>query len=104
MIDYMMSFEFTSFLALWVYWIPLTICLTVYMFRTIALYQRDLDSCEKRHYRPELTIGVITWMFICAITPAVNLFALVFDCASSVFKWMSVVFDIALVPRRNTEE
>jgi hypothetical protein len=100
MIDYVTSFEFMSMLALFVYWIPLAICVPVYLFRIIGLYKSDLDKSSNDHYRPELTVGLIVWWVICAITPAVNLFALVFDCASSVFEWLGKFLDIPLVAKR----
>jgi hypothetical protein len=102
--DYLRSFEFTSMLALYVYWVPLTVCLVVYFFRTIARYKLDLKRCEEKHYSPELTIGRIVWYVVLTITPSVNLFALVFDCASSVFKWLGRVFDVPLVPKRPAAE
>ncbi len=101
MIDYAKSYEFMSMLALFTYWIPAFICAAVYLFRSVSLYKTDLDNCEKKHYYPKLTVGLIVWMIIRAITPAINLFALVFDCASSVFKWLGRVFDIPLVARKS---
>jgi hypothetical protein len=101
MIEYIKSFEFTSTLALMVYWIPLAICAIVYFFRVIRLYKIDL---EKRHhstfYIPTLTVGLIVQFIVCTITPCVNLLALVFDCASSVFIWFGKVLDIPLVPKQ----
>lgn len=99
MIEYVKSFEFTSMLALFVYWVPLFICAVVYFFRTIKLYKADLKNREKLNfYTPTLTVGLIVWFITCTITPCINLFALVFDCASSVFIWIGKVLDIPLVP------
>ena len=100
MFEYLTSFEFLSALALFIYWIPAAICLSVYFLRCVSLYQKDLSKCEEKHYSPELTVGLIVWLLICAITPAVNLFALVFDCASSVFKWLGGLLNIPLVSKR----
>lgn len=103
MIDYLTSFEFMSFLAIFVYWVPALVCLTVYLFRSLRLYRLDLEKCTEKFYSPSLTIGLIVWMVICAVTPGINLFTLVFDCASSVFKWLGSVLNIPLVPKRREE-
>lgn len=101
MMEYVKSFEFTSMLALYVYWVPLVICAIVYFFRTIHLYKKDLVKREEsKFYSPSLTIGTIVWFVLLTITPCVNLFALVFDCASSVFTWLGKVLDIPLVPKQ----
>lgn len=100
MFEYIKSYEFMSMLALFTYWMPAAICLAVYFFRFISLYKKDLKNCENEYYNPSLTIGLIVWLLICAITPAVNLLALVFDCASSVFKWLGTVLNIPLVKKK----
>ncbi len=100
MIEYVKSFEFNSLLALFVYWIPTAICVAVYLFRSIGLYKRDLKKCDEKYYSPQLTIGLIIGYTILAITPCVNLFAMVFDCLGSVFKWLGRFMDIPLVPKR----
>ncbi len=101
MLEYVKSFEFTSTIALFVYWMPLLICAIVYLFRTIRMYKEDLSKREEaKYYSPTLTVGLIVWMIILAITPCINLFALVFDCASSVFTWLGKVLDIPLVPKK----
>lgn len=103
MFDYIKSFEFTSTMALMVYWIPLVICALVYFFRTILIYKSDLKKCKEKYYEPKLTIGLIVWFFVLTVTPCVNLLALVFDCASSVFKWLGRVLDVPLVPKRDID-
>jgi hypothetical protein len=100
--EYITSYEFVSMLALFTYWIPLAICLSVYFFRTIKLYRLDLSNCNDKFYTPTLTIGLIVWMFLLAITPAINLFALVFDCAGSVFKWLGKSLNIPLVKKQHS--
>jgi len=102
MIDYFKSYEFISMLALFTYWIPASVCLSVYFFRSIKLYKSDLKKCNDEHYRPDLTIGLLVWMLICSVIPAVNLLALVFDCAGSVFKWLGQVLDIPLVRKQRS--
>ncbi len=100
MIEFVKSYEFMSMLALLTYWIPALICTTVYLFRLVAMYKIDLANCEKSHYQSSLTIGVILWLSLCAVTPAINLLALVFDCAGSTFKWLGNTFDTPLVRAR----
>jgi len=103
MLEYIKSFEFTSTVALMVYWIPLVICAIVYLFRMIGIYKSDLKKCQDKFYTPELTVGLIVWFVILTITPCVNLLALVFDCASSVFKWLGKFLNVPLVPKRNAD-
>ena len=88
--EYLKSFEFNSMLALFVYWIPLAICLSVYFFRTIKIYKQDLSQCTRERYDPELTIGLIVWYLLISIIPAVNLFALVFEK-----KYLNIVSNIS---------
>ncbi len=101
MIEYFKSYEFVSFLALFTYWIPALICLTVYLFQCIYEYKRDLHNSSESHYNPTLTIGVIVWRIVLSITPGINIIAMVFDTASSVFKWLGSVLDIPLVRKKN---
>ena len=100
MIDYVKSYEFLSMLALFTYWIPGGICLAVYFFRVVNLYRDDLKKCHQEYYAPELTLGRIVWLVVCAIMPAVNIIALVFDCAGCVFTWLGKVLNIPLVRKR----
>lgn len=104
MIDFITSFEFTSFLALLVYWTPLAICLAVYLLRTVHLYHNDLEKCQQKYYAPELTVGLIIWMIFLSVTPLVNVFALVFDCAGSVFRLIIDAFEIPLVRHQPKDE
>lgn len=96
------SFQFTSFLALAVYWIPLAICLVVYFFRAVGAYKIDLERCTKKHYTPTLTIGWIVARIIGSTLPVVNLFCLTFDCLASMFKWLENFLDIPFVRKQNT--
>ena len=98
--NYAASYEFISMLALFTYWIPMLICLSVYLFRFIGMYKADLKKCEDEYYTPTLTIGFIVWCLSISIIPAINLFAMTFDCASSVFKWLGTVLNIPLVRAR----
>lgn len=98
--NYALSYEFISLIALFTFWTPLIICLSVYLFRFIGMYKRDLENCAERHYRPSLTVGLIVWYVTISIIPCINLFTLVFDCASSVFKWLGKFLNIPLVRSR----
>lgn len=98
------SFEFVSFLALVIYWTPLAICLATYFFRWIGLYHRDLKQCNEKFYSPQLTVGLMIGHVLLSVIPCINLFALVFDCASSVLGWIGRAFDMPLVRARYVEE
>jgi hypothetical protein len=101
MIDYVKSFEFTSAIALFVYWIPLAICLAVYFITAVNMYREDVKKRDEGDwYSPKLTIGWIVWHVLASIAPAANLIALVFDCMADVFKWFGDFLDIPLVPKR----
>ena len=100
------NFEFNSMLALFIYWVPLSVCAGVYFLRGVNLYRqeiinRDIADKEKfKIYRPTLTVGLIIWYFLVTICPVGNLCAMIFDCASSVFSWINRAFNIPLVPAR----
>lgn len=100
MIEWIKNYQFNGTLALYTYWIPLTVCLVVYAFRFVSTYRSDVKDCAKDHYHPSLTIGAILGHLMLAVVPAVNLFAMVFDCAASVFRWLGRVLDVPLVPKR----
>lgn len=105
MIDYVTSFEFTSTIALLVYWLPTAICLGVYFFKMIGMYRADIQKRDEgKYYSPRLTIGWIVWHVIASVTPAANLIALVFDCMADVFKWLGAFLDIPLVPQRSNKQ
>lgn len=104
LIDYLLSFEFTSSIALLVYWIPLAFCSVVYLIRGVETYRGDLKARESKLYTPTLTIGSIIWHAVLAITPCVNLFALVFDCLASVFRALGKFLSVPLVRARPKQE
>lgn len=97
MIDYVLSFEFNSLLALGVYWVPMLVCFITYTFEVINEYKVDLRRCEQKYYTPRVTVGLLIWMTALTFIPVLNLFAMVFDCAGSVFRWIGDVFDTPLV-------
>jgi hypothetical protein len=103
-LSYLMSFEFTSAIALLVYWTPLAICAVVYVIRGFEAYRADLKCRGGKYYTPSLTVGSIIWHAVLAITPCVNLFALVFDCLASVFRAIGKFLSVPLVPARPVKE
>ena len=103
MID-LTSFEFSSMFALFVYWIPLSICLTVYFFLAIYAYKYDLEKCTEKFCCPTLTIGIIVAGILVSITPCVNLLALVFACLGSVLRFIGKQLNIPLVRAKKTNE
>ena len=100
--DFITNYEFISMIAIFTYWGPMLICASVYLFRIIGMYRDDLEKCEDDSYRPDLTVGLILWCIGCTVIPVINLFAVVFDCASSVFKWLGKTFDMPLVRKRSS--
>ena len=99
-----LGFEFTSFLALFVYWIPLLVCLTVYLFRAIGKYKQDLKNCTEKYYTPTLTIGWVVGRLLGSIIPVVNLSCMTFDCLASLFKWIDQFLDIPFVRKQPAPE
>lgn len=101
--EYLTSFQFSSLIALCTYWLPLVVCATVYTIRSISQYRSDIEESKKDYYCPTITVGNIINRFLASILPAVNVFAMVFDCADSVFRFFSDVLDRPLVGRKNKE-
>ena len=106
------SYTFNSMLAVYIYWIPMVICTIVYFIRIIKLYKEDIRKrndhlnwveTERSHYRPSyipgLTLGKIAGFIFASICPVVNLYSLLFDCATSVFSTLVDLLDIPLVPK-----
>lgn len=105
-IDLVKKYEFNDTLSIYTYWIPLAVCLVVYLLRFLELYRTDLEESKKEYYYPKLTVGYIIGHLFLAIVPIINLFALVFDCFGSIFGYIrsfllfiDKVFDIPLVPK-----
>jgi len=107
----------TGLLGVLLYWLPALICLTLYIFRSAAQYQKDKNSRKEslkeentyKMYVPTLTIGTLIGRVIVSIIPIANLFALTFDLAPEFlnvfFKWLEKTFNIPLVPKyKNTEK
>ncbi len=93
------DYEFNSRLAFYTYWVPMMICLLVYLWRSVLAYQHDVSHCRDQYYNPKLTLGVILLKLFLAVTPVINLFALVFDCFAS----LGALLEIPLVSHRPHE-
>lgn len=101
--EWLTSYQFASLLALYTYWIPLAVCSAVYVMRCAAYYRADVKASSEKYYSPKLTIGYIVWHIIITTLPAINIFAMVFDCAGSVFRWLGDVMDVPLVRAKKNE-
>lgn len=99
-VELAMSYQFVSFIALYTYWVPFMVCTIVYVMRCASYYRADLKASSGKYYTPKLTVGYIVWHIIIATLPAINIFAMVFDCASSVFRWLGNIMDIPLVRKK----
>lgn len=102
MIEWIKNYQFNGTLALFTYWVPLAVCLIVYAFRFVETYREDVKKSAESYYVPTLTIGAILGHILLAVVPAVNLFAMVFDCTASVFRWLGRVLDVPLVRKRKS--
>jgi hypothetical protein len=105
-IDLLKNYQFNNTIAIYTYWIPLVVCLVVYLFRFLQLYRDDLRESDSDYYHPRLTVGYILGHLFLAIAPVINLFALVFDCFGSIFGYirsfllfLDKIFNIPLVPK-----
>lgn len=128
LMDYLNGFHFNTALAVWLYWVPLLVCVIGYLVRTVQDYRKDLavrSKCEEdradyfanlvsetdRHYRrppdeyrPKLTVGRILARVLAAGVPAVNLCAAICDIGPPMFRRffeiLGKTFDFPLVPPR----
>lgn len=98
--EWVTSYQFASLIALYTYWIPLVVCSVVYVIECGALYRADVKASAEKFYTPKLTVGYIVWRVINTTLPAINIFAMVFDCAGPVFRWLGEAMDIPLVRKR----
>lgn len=104
----LMTFSFTSYMGMLLYWLPLLICSYGYILRTWVNYQDDIKQREKSgredgvYYFPTDTVGTVLGRTVISIIPVLNLCACVFDVApglfSSFFRYISNMFDKPLVP------
>lgn len=102
--------EWNSWMALFLYWMPLALCTYGYSVEFVQKYRKELQSRakaeadEKDYYFPSLTLGWIVGHVVLALMPIANMFAAVFDVAPKVFgdlfEWIGKALDIPLVPKR----
>lgn len=83
-VSWFTSFQFTSFMGILLYWVPLLMCTISYFIETIGDYQRDYAERERlesddKIYTPSLTFGTIIARVLKAVIPVLNLACLVFD-------------------------
>lgn len=78
-LNFFISFDITSMLGVYLYWVPLLLCGLFYTMRTLRNY---FSCCEKRNegepFDPD-TIGILVWRVIVTFTPVLNLLAVLFD-------------------------
>jgi hypothetical protein len=122
--NWMMAFDFTSWMGFGLYWLPLSLCAYGYTVRTWLNYQKDVTTRAESEndllvtetelgrrsaafYNPTDTIGTLIGRGLAATIPVVNLWAACFDVAprlfASMFKWFGRVFDQPLVPKRKVK-
>ena len=90
MIDYILNFQFNTWLAVGLYWVPLTLCLIGYTVRSWNNYQDDIEkinaakTCNSYYtVRGQLTIGTVLGRFLGSIIPGLNILCLVFSIGYS---------------------
>lgn len=103
-----MSFDFTSMMGVWLYWVPMLICLVGEAFSIITLARRDAkhrregEYTYSPQYRPQLTVGRIIWLMILTFTPVVNIGRALFLHASSilekVYNFLDGFLSIPIIP------
>lgn len=72
---------------LYLYFIPLVLCLIGYSFRTIDDYKRDsLRDFPLQHYVNKLTWGTIIFRLVISLLPVINILALIVDLSSTMLQ------------------
>jgi hypothetical protein len=114
-----LTFDFTSYMGLYLYWAPMSLCAYGYLVRTWVNYQADVKQrslASVLHvggtegtrtitpsYHPTDTVGTLIGRVIVTVTPVVNLWSAAFDIAPKVFGTLfdtiEKIFNQPLVPR-----
>lgn len=87
-----LSFDFTSMMGVWLYWVPMLICLVGEAFAIITLGHMDVkrriegEYTYSTSYRPQLTVGRIIWLMLLTFTPVVNIGRALFLHASGILE------------------
>jgi hypothetical protein len=117
-----LAFDFTSYMGLYLYWLPLSLCTYGYLVRTWVNYQKDVKQRSlavvvqiegkegirsySPSYHPTDTIGTLIGRLFVTVTPVVNLWGAAFDVApkvfGSLFDFIEKVFNQPLVPRNKS--
>jgi hypothetical protein len=100
--------EWNSWIALLLYWLPLSLCAWGYTVRTVVKIRKDRErragNDTHRYYIPDITVGTLVGYLVLTVTPVANLFASIFDVApklfASFFRFCETVLDMPLVPNR----
>jgi hypothetical protein len=97
-----------GWLALLLYWLPMTLCVFGYTTRSVQKIRKDrANRAAAKFYVPSITVGTLVGYALLMVCPIANLFAAVFDVAPKIFgdflEWCGRVLDIPLVPRRENE-
>lgn len=102
--NFIVGFEFNTVLAIWLYWVPLLVCLIGYLSDCVSDYKSDYERHTTDFYYPKLTVGKILGRLIVSFVPGVNiaiaLFSHFFILISKFFHYLGKVFDIPLIPAR----
>lgn len=94
-----------GWLAIGLYWAPLSLCAFGYTVRSWRNYQKDMEKrAKEEHYYPSETLGDLIGRALVTVLPIANLWAALFDMAPEVFgrffNWIGRVFSQPLVPKR----
>lgn len=103
MINYVLGLWANRWLAVGLYWLPLSMCAWGYLLRTSRNIQRDkMLRVDRTGYIPSETIGGLMGRALVTLVPIANLWAAMFDVGPEVFgkffRWLGDVFDQPLVP------
>jgi hypothetical protein len=92
-------FDFTNYMTLLLYWLPLSVCAYGYTIQFWKQYRRELAACTEDNYRPSLTIGTIIGHTIIVGLPLANLWMAVFNIGPTLFSgFFSLVGQIFNTP------
>lgn len=103
-----MGFDFTSMMGVWLYWVPMLVCLVGEALAIITLARRDVkhrsegEYTYSPQYRPQLTVGRIIWLMILTFTPVVNIGRALFLHASGIvekiYNFLHGFLSIPIIP------
>ncbi len=112
MIDWLTQYmpAWNSLLALFLYWLPMVVCLIGYAIRIINDTAGDrkkrgaAEASDKGFYVPSVTVGTLVACTLLSIIPIVNLWSAIFDVSpevtSSIISWFGRLLSVPLVPSR----